>query len=461
MIKIYHLGSNTSYYTVYFNNKYGVIDNKGKTIIEPTYDEMIAIPNSSKPVFISTYDVNDVDGTYKTKVINEKSEEILKGYNKVEAIDNFDSKQNIWYEENVLRVLKDGKYGLINLNGDILLPCEYTEIVSLKGVKNNFLVKKDNKVGLVNEKGQFIISKEYSNILTMKEGYKDEYIIVNTENKYGVISTSGKIIIETKYENIKYLNSKDMYAATDGGALKLISSEDKVLLDTGYDDIIQAKGENVVILKNNKYGVINLKGEQKIPTEYDEIKYTNSIYYIAKKADKYGVIDIDNKEIIPFEYTNISYIEECDFATAEKSETETVIFDNNWAQKLTGIISEINKEKGYIKIYVDNNYKYYNFKFEEKSNINILSTNNLFVSKKDNKYGYLDKNGKVAIDYIYDDATEQNKQGFSAVKKDGVWGSLNKIGTEILKPSVNLDQNIYINFIGEWHLSNNGLYYTK
>ena len=27
------------------------------------------------------------------------------------------------------------------------------------------------------------------------------------------------------------------------------------------------------------------------------------------------------------------------------------------------------------------------------------------------KYGFVDKNGKVVVDYIYDDATEQNEYG--------------------------------------------------
>lgn len=452
---------NVSYYTIYYNNKFGVMDNEGKTIIEPIYDEMIVIPNKEKAVFICTYDVNDTDGTYKTKVINEKSEELLKNYEKVEVIDNYDSKQNIWYEENTLRVLKDGKYGLINLDGKLLLPCEYTQISSLISVKNNILVKKDGKTGLVNEEGQFIIPTEYNNILIMEEGYKDEYIIVNNEGKYGVISTSSKIILEPKYENVKYLNTKDKFAVSEDGILKLIDNSGKVLLEKGYDNIIQAKGENVIIIKDNKYGVINLKSEQKIPTEYDELKYANSIYYIAKKDNKYGVIDIDNKEIIPFEYMNINYILELDLAIGDKIETETVVFDNNWSQKLTGIVSEINKEKGYIKISINNEYKYYNSKFEEKSNKEILISNNLFLSKKDNKYGYIDKSGKTVIDYIYDDATEQNKEGYSAVKKDGLWGSINKIGTEVLVPSVNLDNNIYSKFIDKWYLTENGLYYTK
>ena len=162
-----------------------------------------------------------------------------------------------------------------------------------------------------------------------------------------------------------------------------------------------------------------------------------------------------------FEYINMIYVENGGFIEADKTSTETVIFDSNLGQKVSGIVSEINDEIGYILVYTDNEYKYYNFKLEEKKSSDLLTSNTLFLSKKDDKYGYVDKSGKVVVDYIYDDATEQNAKGFAAVNKDGLWGSINKIGAIVKDVSVNLDNSFYIDFIGEWHLSNSGLYYEK
>ncbi len=451
-----------TYYTAYDNGKFGVINNDGQTVIDMAYDEIVAIPNHSKPIFICTYDVNDEDGTYKTKALNEKNEEIFTGYDTIEAIDNFDSKQNIWYEDNVLRVSKNGKYGLIDFDGKEILACEYDEITALNGVQSNFLVKKDGKLGLVNEKGQTIINTEYSNILTLKEGYKNEYIIVSDKNKYGLISTSGKVLIEPKYEMVKYLNSSSLYAIKEKGEWKVINVEDgSIVIDGGYDDITEAKGEELVVVKDGKYGVVDTNKKEKIPFEYEDLKYAFSIYYIAKKDNKYGIINSENEKIIDFEYQNMVYVENGGFIQADKTATETVIFDSNLSQKISGIISEINIDKGYIKAYIDNEYKYYNFKFEEKKSSDLLTENTLFLSKKDGKYGYVNKTGDVVIDYIYDDATEQNSCGYAAVKKDGVWGSIDKAGVVSKEPSVNLDSSIYIDFIGEWHLSDNGLYYQK
>ena len=451
-----------TYYTAYENGKFGVINNEGTIVIEPMYDELISIPNNEKDIFVCVYDVNDIDGTYKTKVINEKNEEILEGYDKIEAIDNYDSKQNIWYEDSVLRVNKNGKYGLIDFEGKEVLPCEYDEITALKSIKSNIIVKKAGNVGLVNEKGQTIIPVAYKDIITLKEGYKNEYIIINENNQYGLINTSGQVLIEPKYENIKYLNSSSMFAVREEGIWKLINTEDgNIIIDGGYQDIKEAKNDNIVVMKDGKYGIINTNKEEKIAPQYEDLKYAFSIYYIAKKDGKYGIINLENQEIIPFEYISMVYVEEASFIQADKTDTETVIFDSNLGQKISGIISEINIEKGYIKVYENNDYKYYNFKFEEKKSMDLLTENTLFLSKKDGKYGYINKSGEVIIEHKYEDATEQNNCGFAAVKQNGVWGSIDKGGAISKEPTINLDNSIYINFIGQWHLSDNGLYYQK
>ena len=42
----------TSYFTVYDNNKYGVIDNKGNTVVGLDYDELIVIPDQTRDLFV-------------------------------------------------------------------------------------------------------------------------------------------------------------------------------------------------------------------------------------------------------------------------------------------------------------------------------------------------------------------------------------------------------------------------
>ena len=67
------------------------------------------------------------------------------------------------------------------------------------------------------------------------------------------------------------------------------------------------------------------------------------------------------------------------------------VYGSNYEEKLSGVISEIDNTKGYIRMNVNGEYKYYNFKFEERSASNIFTSNTLFLSKKDGKYGFINK----------------------------------------------------------------------
>ena len=51
------------YFTLYSNGKWGVIDSNANIVIEPTYDEMIIIPDKSKDVFICTENVDYENNT--------------------------------------------------------------------------------------------------------------------------------------------------------------------------------------------------------------------------------------------------------------------------------------------------------------------------------------------------------------------------------------------------------------
>ena len=64
----------------------------------------------------------------------------------------------------------------------------------------------------------------------------------------------------------------------------------------------------------------------------------------------------------------------------------------------------------------------------------------------------MDNKGNVVVEYIYDDAQELNKYGYAAVKKDNKWGAIDKEGKVIIEPTYNLDNNLKIDFIGKWHL---------
>ena len=440
------------YFALYSTNKWGVINQDGEEVIIPSYQEMIVIPNKKKDIFLCTYDINDQTGEYKTKAINSKNEEILIGYEEINALENIDENDNVWYEENLLRVKKNGKYGLTELNGKEILPSEYDDITVLKGIANSILIKKDGKVGLVNDSGNIIVQPEYKEIRNLGNTYKNGYITIDENGKYGVISATKKKILDNKYEEILQSNLENYYLIKENGKQKIIDSKGNIILENGFDEAKSSTSNGIIIVKNGLYGEINIAGETIIEAKYQYLQEVKDGIYIAKINDKYGIIDKEQTEKISFNYTGITYNDDAKLYLAEDEQYKTSIIDDKFNVKLTGILSEINVNKSYIRMRINDEYKYYTLKGEEKEVSTILKDNTLFLSKKNGKYGYVDKSGNVVVDYIYDDATEQNEYGFSAVKKNGLWGSVDKNGKEIVTPKYNLENNLKIDFIGKWHL---------
>ena len=136
------LNKEYDYFAVFSADKWGVINQDGEYVINPSYQEMIVIPDKTKDVFICTYDVDDTTGTYKTKALNKDNEEIFTQYEQILPIENFDENENLWYEQDVLKVMQNGKYGLINLNGKQILPCEYDNITVIQGIENSLIIEK-------------------------------------------------------------------------------------------------------------------------------------------------------------------------------------------------------------------------------------------------------------------------------------------------------------------------------
>lgn len=455
-----------TYFSVYENNKWGVIDESGNTVITPAYQEMIIIPDKKTDVFLCTYDVNYETGEYSTKALNSKDQEIFTEYNKIEAISNYDENNNLWYEKNVLKVEKDGKWGIIDIKGKEIVKPEYEEIIAIKGIENAILLKKDENYGVVDNEGKIIVDVKYKEITSLGEDNKSSYIVKDDTGLYGIVGSFKNEILPCKYEKIEKVYGNDMYVIVQEGKQKIVNSKGEEIITDGFDkvaSILKTKEKGFVYVKDEKYGIMTFPGEVTIEAQYDNLIEAKQDVFIATKEGKQGVIDISNTTKIDFNYNTITYNENGDFYIAEDESYNSNIINNNFETRLTGILIELNTEQGYLKLRQDDKYKYYNFKFEEKNVKDILKNNTLFLDKKDNKYGYVDKDGNVVVEYVYDDATDQNEYGYVAVKKDGKWGAINKNGQVVQEPIYNLDDYLIIDFIGNWHFGKdiNMNYYNK
>lgn len=109
--------------------------------------------------------------------------------------------------------------------------------------------------------------------------------------------------------------------------------------------------------------------------------------------------------------------------------------------------AKIEISDNYIKIYNDNETKYFDKQGNELTNKQVYPNNKLFVSIQNGKYGFVDNNNNVVVEYKYDKAYELNEYGFASVEKDGLWGVIDKEGKEVIAPTYELDEQSEPSFI--------------
>lgn len=281
------------------DDRVGVVDKNGNIVIEPQYDE-IQIPNPSKPIFVCFYDYNQEAGTYRTKIINEQGTELFTKYNRIEAIELVDIDTDMPYEKSVLKYEVEGKWGLIDLKGNIVTQAKYDSIEGLRNKEGELLISKDGKYGVINTKGAELIKTEYDYI-SGDEYYTEEvkyalsgYILgVKTESgyRYGYMNYKRKVLLNTEYNEIQRLGGigkedtdKDIIlVAKKDGQYGLIKNK-KVIIDFRYQSIDYSGVENLfIVTRSSKTGVYNSLGEKILAVKYNEVDVHDT--YIQTKLN--------------------------------------------------------------------------------------------------------------------------------------------------------------------------------
>ena len=301
--------TNIEYNTINIDNRYGVIDGDGNIVVEPNYD-IIQIPNPSKPVFICMSDYNTETKQYQTKVLNDKREQIITGYESVQAIPTETTADGIPFEKTVLKYSKDVKYGLVDFEGKEITEPIYDDISSVTYKEGMLLVEQDGKKGIININGVQVIDTQYDNITV--DNYYDVntkyqrtgFIVCKTEAegyRYGYIDYKGDKILDTEYTEIERVteieDEKDIYiiAYKDGQAGLLRNN--KIILNHEYEDITYNSYNDVfVIQRNGKQGIVDRDGNVKIDTKYINITF-GGIYLNATEDEGDKVLDLNGNEV--------------------------------------------------------------------------------------------------------------------------------------------------------------------
>lgn len=343
------------------NGKWGLVDKKGNTVLEPTYESMNTFSEG----------ISKVSTNWSFRYIDTKGKIISKDYahgdrNRVGFINGFA----------MVCSRSSGDFGFINRNGTEVIEPQYSFV-------DHF-----------NESG-------YARVWTGSTLENQVFYPDFTGSKIGLVDSVGNVVIELgKYNWISYGLNANLIIKNEG-KLGIISVSEKVLLSFGqYTSIETAFNKYYIVTKEQngkKYGVLDKNLNVLIPIKYESITalmYANKTAFWVELNDKYGLVDENDKIIAPFKYDWIGNGYNYSFQMSEINR-----FPVRHNDKVGWI--DINGQEVIPCIYEDNSH--------------VSGGNGFFpfgltvVAKRSNnddgyKYGIIDTKGQIILPIIYERA---------------------------------------------------------
>ncbi len=182
---------------------------------------------------------------------------------------------------------------------------------------------------LVTAYANTVLDYGYTSLSDVYENEKSiiKNMLVVTDGKYyGVVNaTDGTQILECKYDSIRYQEATGDFIVSSDNKYGIIGTDRKTKVNIAYDSIelMDYDAGLYLVKRNNRYGVVDLKGNNVIYAENDQIGVDISRFeendlktgYIlvgnlipVKRNNKWGLFDTKGNQVVEFEYDSFGYI---------------------------------------------------------------------------------------------------------------------------------------------------------
>lgn len=290
-------------------------------------------------------------------------------------------------------VMRDGRYGLIDVNGNVVTPCIYA------------------RLGKFSDEG-------LAQVGTISQMRKAWGLLI--PDQYGFIDTTGKVVIPLEYK-LAYGFSEGLACVAVDGKYGCIDIEGNIVVPCRYDNLLDFHGGLSAVSNNDdKYGFMNVAGEVVIPYEYDHASYFSEGYVAVRKGEKYGFIDTTNNPITEFIYDyygrfedGLAYVrlnDKCGFINTTGELVIPCEYDSvsRYQEGMVGV--KLNDKWGFInatgELVIPCEYDAVDWFCDGFATVRI-----------NDKYGVIDANGTIIIPCEYDSVAYG--EGHFAMVKDG------------------------------------------
>lgn len=194
---------------------------------------------------------DDIIEAYEVKIEEEQKE--------IELSYETNNKKAILYNM-IIAANRNGKMGVVDGNLKSIIGYKYTTI-DFNEYGQNFIVSNEDKYGILSKEGNIIVELKYEDIEVIN--YSPLLYQVKLNDKYGIINDKGQLILNTEYDKI--------------GCFENLDANQSTLI---IKNVINNQ-DGLVVCKDNKYGIVNLKnGEVIADCGVDKIYYRDGKNYV-------------------------------------------------------------------------------------------------------------------------------------------------------------------------------------
>ena len=208
----------------------------------------------------------------------------------------------------VIKKTKDGwRQGCIDANGKLVIPLNYEQVPpKVMDTEKLLKVKKNGKWGCLNLDGSERLPCIYDEMDDFREGNP---AFVKKDDKYAFVDALGNFITPFCYSTVRSCSSNRAPVSINGkyGYIDWLGKE---IIPLEYEYAFPFYGGLGGVVKNGKLGFIDRHGKVVIPFEYDRdtkewgLRYMMyNVIALIKKNGKYGAINKKNEIVLPFVYS--------------------------------------------------------------------------------------------------------------------------------------------------------------
>ncbi|PWJ41867.1 WG repeat-containing protein [Sediminitomix flava] len=340
---------------------------------------------------------------------------------------------------------KKYNFGAINLTGKEIIPFIYNSIRPIYG-SSNVLVEKSigNQYfyGVLTQNGKEVLGCSYPKIESLKNGL---YAVKSQNGLWGIFNEKGKQLQKFEFEKINSPNNFGHILAQKDG-LWGIFNKDISINQPFIHKSISITDSSYFYQKATQFEIINNEGQIQYTLHADSIINIYPNLYRYHINEKVGVWNSKDNQIIFQGYDWIDTYWSHGHSLVKKGENKGII-NQDGKIILQPIFKDIFLEKNniYRVCYFDGTFDLYDFQGQNLTNhkYSIISSlsSELFLAKKGTRFGYLDTNLKVTIPFIYKNA-EPFIGKHAVAKRDDYYGVINKQQDWIISPVVDYMQSI-------------------